>query len=436
MLKSIKLQNVGPAASMELDFGPRLNILTGDNGLGKTFALDLVWFALTEDWAGEFARPYRREAESQPKIDVRVQNGDDVVVNDYVFVAQKYSWIQALDRDNMDNSIRQLTNFLGGIQHARTDSLVVYQTIDNDFHCFDGTYDLDTGDPSSRISGNRQSAMTFKSKEVWRGDTVDNGESRIKGLIDDWDTWQYRKQELFDYLQEALRLLSPPDMMLEIGKPQRISPTDRTEYPTINLRYDRVAITLLSAGMKRIISLAYMLIWLWSEHVALAELLGINRKKSITFIIDEIESHLHPQWQRVILPAIMKVVELLDPEIKVQLFVTTHAPLVLASVEGSFDDDIDNVLHFQMDKDTGKVSVGELPWASYGEVDNWLTSPVFDLNEARSKEAEEVIAEANAYMRGDSLNGHSLSKEEIQQKLERILPSHDEFWFRWVGSKP
>ncbi len=35
MLKHLELKNVGPAARMKLDFGSRLNLLTGDNGLGK-----------------------------------------------------------------------------------------------------------------------------------------------------------------------------------------------------------------------------------------------------------------------------------------------------------------------------------------------------------------------------------------------------------------
>jgi len=34
MLKHLRLKNIGPAASMELGFGERLNLITGDNGLG------------------------------------------------------------------------------------------------------------------------------------------------------------------------------------------------------------------------------------------------------------------------------------------------------------------------------------------------------------------------------------------------------------------
>ena len=53
MLKQLKLTNVGPAPGMELAFGPRLNLLTGDNGLGKSFLLDIAWWALTRRWPAE-----------------------------------------------------------------------------------------------------------------------------------------------------------------------------------------------------------------------------------------------------------------------------------------------------------------------------------------------------------------------------------------------
>ena len=53
MLKHLQLKNVGPAPAMVLDLGKRLNILTGDNGLGKSFLLDIAWWALTRKWPAE-----------------------------------------------------------------------------------------------------------------------------------------------------------------------------------------------------------------------------------------------------------------------------------------------------------------------------------------------------------------------------------------------
>jgi hypothetical protein len=45
MLSSLELVAVGPAPRLRMELAPRLNVLTGDNGLGKTFLLDVAWWA-------------------------------------------------------------------------------------------------------------------------------------------------------------------------------------------------------------------------------------------------------------------------------------------------------------------------------------------------------------------------------------------------------
>src|SRR5580700_6557677 len=52
MIKRLKLEHIGPAPKLEVaEFGERLNLVTGDNGLGKTFLLDACWYGLTRTWA-------------------------------------------------------------------------------------------------------------------------------------------------------------------------------------------------------------------------------------------------------------------------------------------------------------------------------------------------------------------------------------------------
>ena len=57
MLKYLHLKNVGLAPDLRVEWAPRLNLITGDNGLGKSFLLDLAWWALTRTWAGSVALP-------------------------------------------------------------------------------------------------------------------------------------------------------------------------------------------------------------------------------------------------------------------------------------------------------------------------------------------------------------------------------------------
>ena len=93
MLEYLHLKNVGPAPEMEVELAPRLNLITGDNGLGKSFLLDVAWWALTRRWphdlnprltSGYAARPTdpRREA----SIRFRLQSKHTGVEYESVYV--------------------------------------------------------------------------------------------------------------------------------------------------------------------------------------------------------------------------------------------------------------------------------------------------------------------------------------------------------------
>lgn len=67
-LESLELIGVGPAKNMKLDLAPRLNLITGDNGLGKTFLLECAWWALSGSWADPEQPAYPRSNSARPAI--------------------------------------------------------------------------------------------------------------------------------------------------------------------------------------------------------------------------------------------------------------------------------------------------------------------------------------------------------------------------------
>jgi len=69
MLRALRLHNIGPADTMVFEPADRLNVITGDNGLGKSFLLDLAWWAVTRTWA---AQPIRPSLESSGEAEVEV----------------------------------------------------------------------------------------------------------------------------------------------------------------------------------------------------------------------------------------------------------------------------------------------------------------------------------------------------------------------------
>ena len=99
MLEYLELDNVGPAPRMKVEFAPRVNIITGDNGLGKSFLLDTAWWALTGAWPAEVNRrmtsglPARpRDKGQEARILWRTRYGDGVVESGLRYSRTEEAW--------------------------------------------------------------------------------------------------------------------------------------------------------------------------------------------------------------------------------------------------------------------------------------------------------------------------------------------------------
>ncbi|QVL47233.1 MAG: ATP-binding protein [Thiocapsa sp.] len=146
-------------------------------------------------------------------------------------------------------------------------------------------------------------------------------------------------------------------------------------------------------------------------------------------MIDEVEAHLHPQWQRRIVPALLDVMEALTGKhtIPVQLITATHSPLVLASSESRFHDRKDAI--WELDLNDGEVQLRAFPWSRMGDANAWLTSSAFDLKEPRSLEAELAMTQALALLRKESPSLAEIDK--VDAALRGVLSDIDRFWVRW-----
>ena len=397
MLKSIELRNVGPSRHMKVDLRPRLNLLTGDNGLGKTFVMDVAWWCLSRKWADQQALP---DPDNPEQPEISFQHDDDVVSH------PENSWF-SFEKRAWDLPSKRPFDPVA-VFYIRTDGGI----------CL---YDpLKSNHP-----------YLFKTHDIWDG--LKRGGKRLcNGLIDDWTSWQLRqdeKSENFDVLADVLESLSPSESeRIVSGKPVRISIDDSREIPTIKMPYGKVPVTHASAGCRRILSIAYMLVWMWSENKDAAKLKQKKPIDQLTVIFDEVESHLHPQWQRVLIPSLMKVLKKLNPSTKVQFIASTHAPLVLASVEPIFSEEHDSLTVF--DLVDGQVKIEKASWQNFGDVSSWLTSDVFGLVAARSLEAEKAIQKAfDAIDRAD-MDPKTIMT--IHEKLREVLKDSDPFWPRWL----
>jgi hypothetical protein len=420
MLQSLKLQNVGPAEEMNIEFTPRLNFITGDNGLGKTFLLDIAWWVLTGSWVSHPAklRPSKNPVEFP--IQARQTFASDVAYEHFAqYLTNFQTWLTGTQTFNMPEKV-ELSELASMVLNIRSDgSFAIWDRVRNSNKHLESQSD-------------RPGVFLFSAEQVWDGLEI-NKRTFCNGLIRDWVSWQEGKKEAFEQLVGVLEKLSPsPSEPLTPGQPTRLSLDDVRDQPTLNMPYQQeVPLVHASAGIKRIVSLAYLLVWAWREHLQACKLLRTEPSTEIVFLVDEVESHLHPQWQRRIIPALMDVMGVITGEesVRIQLITTTHSPLVLASTETLFDEKKDCVWELELQK--GEVVLEKYPWSKQGDVNHWLTSSVFDLVEPASLDAEIAIREAKHFLRLPSEQQSLETARELTEKLGLALPFTDSFLIRW-----
>jgi AAA domain, putative AbiEii toxin, Type IV TA system len=423
MLEYLHLKNVGPAAEMHLEPARRLNVITGDNGLGKSFLLDVAWWALTRRWPAEVNPDIGSGRMARPDTP-----GEASIEFSFQTKSRKDRYRSTFDR--------RAQAWTGRPGRPGNPGMVIYAQVDGGFSVWDPARNYWRTKANTDVQ-ERAPAYVFSARQVWDG--LHAGETALcNGLIADWALWQKERGETFELLVSALEVMSPsPSEQLYPGELGKLSLDDARWVPTLRTPYGRdVLLPLASAGVRRIIALTYLLVWAWQEHQRAAKDLDEEPTDQVTFLVDEIESHLHPRWQRTIIASLLEVTRRLAADASVQLLCATHSPLVMASVEPFFDEAQD--AWFDLDlvpgskQEPAKVALQRRRFTSRGNASSWLTSDAFDLESGGlSVQAEEAVKRALALLRKPKRPSKAQARAVDQALKDARLPATDPFWVRW-----
>ena len=410
ILGYFELRGVGHIDTLIFEPANRLNLITGDNGYGKSMLLECIWWALSGEWAQ--SRVFPNENYNKPRIGFKLMQKNEAQSNleQIFFDFEKLKWPENTD-------------------YPKSSALVMYARADGSFALWDPVKGNIPPPPPGTLKG---SPLVFKKWDVFDGiyEPIDGKSNRYlcNGMISDWIDWQKTSGSPFDLLTEIIRILSEySGEPLKHSTPVRIFDDSRL-MPSLEYPYGKVPVIHAAASVQRIISLAYLLAWLWTEHLTACEKTRKTPYRDMILILDEAESHLHPKWQRSIIPSLLKIKEYFSPSLDIQFIISTHSPLLMASLEPCFDELSDSIFHMEM-KD-GKIELNPQSFLKHGRVDHWLTSDTFELNYARSIEAENAIKKALHIQSSEAPDREEVKK--IHNELCRILGEFDSFWPRWI----
>ena len=146
----------------------------------------------------------------------------------------------------------------------------------------------------------------------------------------------------------------------------------------------------------------------------------VDRLSDITgvVLVDELEQHLHPQWQRDVVRSLRKAFP------NIQFIASTHSPLVARSVGKPQECDGDHLYHLAFAEGRSPaVQVNAVDTVHGQKIDQILASPLFEWLIDEDPETEAVFRRASELLlAGDSRSSEEESEyQDLREHLTRLL---------------
>ena len=368
-LKSLTLTNFRGIQDLKLEFAEQVNVLLGVNGAGKTAILDCAAIMLSR----LVGRIRSTHGTGRFFTDYDVSNGKPETRNeiDLAFQGRSYQWSVSKTRKGHRKQtitgLSELRSFVGTVHSALEEDdssslpVVVYYPVNRavidiplrirNRHQFDQLAAYDQA-----LSGNRRDFRTFFE---WFRDREDlENEQRLESP-------PYRDRQLQAVRLAIVRVLSGFSGLRVKRNPLRMVVFKQGEELVVNQLSDGEKCALAMIGdLARRMAIA---------NPASEDPLGGNG----IVLIDEIDLHLHPGWQRRVVAALQ------DTFPNCQFIVSTHSPQVVSHVKPE---------RIWMLKRTEETVNASQPIDSYGQTTGRILEDIMDVPE-RPQEIKEQLSE-------------------------------------------
>lgn len=325
-IDAIKLQNYRGFDAFQRSFSPNINVIIGDNGAGKTALLDALAIGAGSFFLGVDGHSPRPIKTDDVRLVVRDVKGTFNAAQQFpvslsfdgAVFAEPIGWTRTL------TGSKHKTTFAG----ASTMAGAVAPRIEATRKGADETLPLIAYHGTGRL---------WKQKKTWKATRAKRARSRLEGYAscleaesDEKGFAEWLKTAEWIEFQEGkppLGLIAVKDAiggMVPGCTDIRYRAKEGEIVATFGER--RLPMRLLSDGFRTMLGLVADLAWraaTLNPHLgerASAETPGV-------VLIDEVDLHLHPNWQRRVVDDLRRVFPL------VQFFLTTHSPFIVQSLK-------------------------------------------------------------------------------------------------------
>jgi predicted ATP-binding protein involved in virulence len=404
-IRSLQLKNIGVFEDETIAFpenkgnGAEIHILTGQNGTGKTTILQAL--------ASSFCNIIENPDDNKSLYSSLIVNTIGVLMKKSKPTNNFNSSIEVVHSDNskFKANVNSFSFLMNSLSRTCTTPLLFagFAYSGNRFIRHEENINIkeqEDYDPlENALAFDKEYGKDDYSINQWLANTI----SKRSFARDEGNE---EKAKAFDrnikFLEKIIKEI--------IEKSIKFEPVYETGIKIVaNVEGKKLDFDLLPDGLRSIISWLGDLI-MRMDAIKWENDLDIRDREFILFL-DEIEVHLHPYWQRKILPVIQKTFQ------NAQIFITTHSPFIVNSVDGAWI--------YELDLDEkGNSKVTKIRESSTADSYQNVIRSIFDINGQYGKPVQDKLDDFYRD-RTKIMNGESIDKEAFKENINSLLSLKD-----------